>query len=242
MRTRISVPRGRTRISAAAPMRTRIAAAAVAACLALPWSAAPARADNPMGYRLVSQEDAASLPHNGGALGMDIERAQHITDDALAFDIIRVKDVRRGSPGAQAGFKPGDQIIAVDGRVFASLVAFGGYVGSLPPGTQIKVDLIPDGGGPKQAQRLVATVGAAGHAAPAGLSTGTKVAIGIGAAALFGCYELGCFSHRTAGQAAPYPGQPPQAPAPGGYPASGYSPQASTPGGYPMQGGNQSPQ
>ncbi len=198
-------------------MRTRILVAALSACLALPWTAAPARADNPMGYRLVSQDDAASLPRRGGALGMDIERAQHITDDGLAFDIIRVKQVRRGSPGAQAGFHAGDQIIAVDGRVFASLTAFGAYVGSLPPGTQIKVDLIPDGGGPKQAQRLVATVGAAGHAAPAGLSTGTKVAIGIGAAALFGCYELGCFSHRT--QPAPGAAGQQQLPPQGGYPA-----------------------
>jgi membrane-associated protease RseP (regulator of RpoE activity) len=150
-----------------------------------------------MGYRLLSQEDGASLPHNGGALGMDIERAQHITDDGLAFDIIRVKQVRPGSPGAQAGFRAGDQIIAVDGRVFASLTAFGAYVGSLQPGTQIKVDYIPAGGGPQQAQRLVATVGQPGRAAPAGLSTGTKIAIGVGAAALFGCYELGCFSHRA---------------------------------------------
>lgn len=181
----------------AAPMRTRIYTATLSACLALPWMTVPARADNPMSYRLVSQDDAASLPHNGGAIGMDIERAEHITDDGLAFDIIRVKQVRRGSPGAQAGFRAGDQIIAVDGRVFASLTAFGAYVGSRPPGTEIRVDLIPAGGGPQQAQRLVATVGAAGRAAPAGMSTGTKVAIGAGAAALLGCYELGCFSHRS---------------------------------------------
>ncbi len=179
-------------------MRSRIFATLLSACLALPLVATPARADNPMGYRLVSQEDASSLPRNGGGLGMDIERAQHVTDDGLAFDIIRVKQVRRSSPGAQAGFKPGDQIIAVDGRVFASLTAFAAYVGSVSPGGQIKVDLIPAGGGPQQAQRLVATVGSAGRAAPAGLSTGTKVAIGVGAAALFGCYELGCFSHRSA--------------------------------------------
>ena len=187
-------------------MRRRIAAVLCAGLLAL--SCVPARADNPMGYRLVTQEDAAALPHNGGALGMDIERAQHISDDGLAFDIIRVKQVRRGSPGAQAGFKAGDQIIAVDGRVFASLTAFAGYVGSIPPGSQVKVDYIPDGGGPQQAQRLVATVGAAGRAAPAGLSTGTKLAIGVGAAALFGCYELGCFSHRAGTQQQPAAGRP----------------------------------
>ena len=194
-------------------MRRRLAAALCAGVLAT--ASVPAWADNPMGYQLVTQQDAAAMPHNGGALGMDIERAQHVTDDGLAFDIIRVKQVRRGSPGAQAGFKPGDQIIAVDGRVFASLTAFAGYVGSMPPGSQVKVDLIPAGGGPQQAQRLVATVGAAGHAAPAGLSTGTKIAIGVGAAALFGCYELGCFSHR-AGPQPPALGRPQQLPQPNG--------------------------
>ena len=182
---------------------------AFAACLvAISLAPVPSRADNPMGYRLLSQEDGATLPRNGGALGMDIDRAQHVIDDGLAFDIIRVKQMRPGSAGAQAGFKTGDQIVAVDGRVFASLTAFGAYVGSLRPGSQVKVDYIPAGGGPQQAQRLVATVGQSGRAAPAGLSTGTKVAIGVGAAALFGCYELGCFSHRARPQAAGAGNQP----------------------------------
>ena len=162
-----------------------------------------------MGYRLLSPQEAAGLPHNQGSLGMDIERAQQITDGGMTFDIIRVKQVRQGSPGAQAGFKAGDQIIAVDGQVFPSLVTFANYVGSKTAGSQIHVDYIPAGGGPQQAQRVTAAVGAGGRPtqatassqgnAPAssGMSTGTKVAIGVGAAALFGCYELGCFSHRS---------------------------------------------
>ena len=178
---------------------------AAAVFLAASWLPGPARADNQMGYQLLSQQAAAGLPRAGGSLGMDIERAQQITDGGLTFDIIRVKQVRRGSPGAQAGFGPGDQIIAVDGRVFASLVAFAGYVGSLPPGSAATVDYMPANGGPAQAQRVSVTIGAAangGRAAPpapsqAGLSTGTKVAIGVGAAALFGCYEMGCFSHHA---------------------------------------------
>lgn len=180
-------------------MARRILAAALAATLLFaPYL--PARAANPMGYELLTQQEAASLPRNRGALGMDIERAQQITDDGLVFDLIRVKEVRRGSAGAQAGFKAGDQIIAIDGKVFASLAVFGAYVSSIAPGGQVKVDYIPAGGGPQQAQQVVATVGAAGQAAASapGMSTGTKVAIGVGAAALFGCYELGCFSHRAA--------------------------------------------
>ena len=157
-----------------------------------------------MGYQLVSQQDAASLPRNSGSLGMDIERAQQITDDGMVFDIIRVKQVRRGSPGAQAGFRPGDQIIAVNGKVFATLLAFAGYVGSMTPGTLATVDYIPANGGPGQAQRVTVTIGASGNGpstppaqpAPGGLSTGQKVAIGVGAVALLGCYEMGCFSRK----------------------------------------------
>jgi predicted metalloprotease with PDZ domain len=37
---------------------------------------------------------------------------QQITDGGMKFDLIRVKQVRRGSPGDRAGFRKGDQIIA----------------------------------------------------------------------------------------------------------------------------------
>ena len=186
-------------------MLHRKAALLVAAAIfAVPSLPGPARAENQMGYQLLSQQAATGLPHAGGSLGMDIERMQQITDGGMTFDIIRVKQVRRGSPGERAGFSQGDQIIAVDGRVFASLTAFAAYVGSLPPGTVVNVDYIPANGGPAQAQRVPVTVGAAGSPGrtpmPApdqgGLSTGTKVAIGVGAAALLGCYEMGCFTHR----------------------------------------------
>lgn len=189
--------------------RGRAAAVIVAASMvAAPFLSAPAKAENQMGYQLLSSQDAAGLPRNRGSLGMDIERAQQITDGGMTFDIIRVKQVRRGSPGARAGFGPGDQIIAVDGRVFPSLAAFAAYVGSVQPGATVTVDYIPANGGPAQAQRVAVTVGAAGGPAQAaqqapaqgGMSTGTKVAIGVGAAALLGCYEMGCFSKRRSPQ------------------------------------------
>jgi membrane-associated protease RseP (regulator of RpoE activity) len=165
----------------------------------------PAFAENQMGYRLLTQEDAQDLPHNHGALGMDIEAAERITDGGMTFDLIRVKQIRPGSPGEEAEFHPGDEIIAVDGEVFSSLAVFAAYVGSVQPGSRINVDYIPAGGGPQQAQRIGVTVGMAGQTpqpAPqadqstqpaTGLSPGTK-AIGVGAVALFGCYELGCFT------------------------------------------------
>ena len=173
--------------------RFRFAMAAWCAAAAV-WPAA-AYADNPMGYRLVTPQEAASLPKNGGTLGLELQRAEMVNDAGIAFEIMRVDRVREHSPGARAGFRAGDDLISVNGRVFPSLAVFAAYVGSLPPGRPASVDYIPAGGGPAQAQRVQVVPG--GGAAQ-GMSTKEKVAIGVGAAALFGCYELGCFSHRQA--------------------------------------------
>ncbi len=167
---------------------------------------APARADNPMGYRLLSQQEAAGLPRGGGALGLAIQEGPQINDDGMSFNILRVKGVRPGSPGQQAGLVAGDQIIAVNGRVFDNLGAFVGYVGAMRPGETASIDYMPANSGPAQAQRVRVTVGAAsGAPVHQGMSTREKVAIGVGAAALLGCFEFGCFSHRQ--QQPPITGQ-----------------------------------
>lgn len=202
-------------------MADRTASISIAASLLVAHciSAIPARADNAMGYRLLPAEQASGLPHNRGALGMDIESAQEINSGGMTFDLIRVKQVRPASAGAQAGLAKGDEIIAVDGLVFPNMRAFADYIGSKPPGARIVVDYIPSGGGPDQAQRVSATVGGGGSAssagaqtsapAPTGMSTRTK--IGLAAAALLGCYELGCFSSK-ASPGVPGPQQPRPAP------------------------------
>src|SRR5438132_7899445 len=185
-----------------------VTAIVTASMLTLQWTPNRACAENQMGYRLLSFQEVSRLPRQHGALGLEVERAQQITDDGMTFDLIRVKQVRRGSPGARAGFRKGDQIIAVDGRVFPSIAAFGAYVGSIPPGSRISVDYIPAGGGPENAERVPLTIGDAGRptqeppqneqsdeSASSGMSTRTK--IGIGAAALLGCYAVGCFSSRS---------------------------------------------
>lgn len=141
-------------------MRFRISAAVLSVFLLLASSLPlSAQTDNKMGYRLLSAQEASTLPHNQGSLGLNVERAQQITDGGMTFDIIRVTGVRPGSAGAAAGFKPNDQIIAVNGQVFPSLAAFAAYIGSLMPGSQMTVDYMPAGGGPQQAQRLAVTVG-----------------------------------------------------------------------------------
>ena len=168
----------------------------------------PAFAANRMDYQVLTTEQAALLPPSGGSLGMAVGQGQQISDDGLAFELLVVRSVRPSSPAAAARLKIGDQIIAVDGHVFPSVAAFAGYVRSVAPGRAMTVDEMPAGGGPQQAQRVSIVMGSNGQPASAaqdgaaqssgGLSTGTKVAIGVGAAALFGCYELGCFSHRKA--------------------------------------------
>ncbi len=174
----------------------------VTSMIGLPLGLNPALADNPMGYKLLSADQASGLPRMGGALGMSVGPDKQITDDGMTFELLRVNGVGQNSAGGQAGFRTGDEIISVDGHVFPSVAAFAGYVGSIQPGRQISVDYIPAGGGPQQAQRIDVTLGEAGRPVPAqqqdvqapagGMSTGTKVAIGVGAAALL-CYKYHCY-------------------------------------------------
>jgi S1-C subfamily serine protease len=178
----------------------RLLVAFLAGCVA---SGSPAaRAENQMGYQLQDPR-AARLPPGGGALGMNVRRGQVIKDSGLVFELLEVQSVRRGFPAARSGLAVGDQIIAVNGRVFPGVAAFAGYVGSLSPGQTIAVDYLPRGGGPEQAQRIGVTLAEGGNGLsrqPApdqeshGLSTGQKLAIGAGAVALFGCYKMGCLN------------------------------------------------
>ena len=178
------------------------ALAVLTACLAM----MPARAANPMGYRLVTPQEASALPRNGGALGLELQGAEMIQEPGMDFEIMRVSRVHDRSAGARAGLRAGDELISVDGRVFPSLKVFAVYVGSLQPDRPVDVDYIPSGGGPAQAKRVQITPGAGGG--EQGMSTREKVAIGVGAAALFGCYEMGCFSHRQPAQARPVQSSP----------------------------------
>lgn len=185
----------------------RLSAITLAAILLFGEAGVVARAENAMGYQLLSEQEASGLPRNHGALGIDVSRAQRITDNGTTFDIMQVTAVKQGSPGANAGFHRGDQIIAVNGRLFPSLKAFAAYVGSMRPGTVTTIDYMPAGSGPEHAERVAVTVGGPGRPSPqteerqqgsSGMSTGTKLAIGAGAVALLGCYKFGCFSRKSA--------------------------------------------
>ena len=59
-----------------------------ASLLVAQGAALPARAaDNPMGYRLLTPQEAAQLPRNHGSLGLDVERAQQISDNGRVFEM-----------------------------------------------------------------------------------------------------------------------------------------------------------
>ena len=184
-------------------MRRWATALMVGASFAAPLASWPALADNKMGYQLETPEQAAQLVKSGGSLGMKVGPQEQINSEGLTFQILKVEGINNNSPAEQAGLKIGDQIIAVNSHVFPNTKTFAEYVGSAKPGQQIEIDYMPAGGGPKQAQRVGVTVGESGHAAAphkepstvgGGLSTGDKIAIGLGAAAVIGCYEYNCYS------------------------------------------------
>ena len=143
-------------------IRHRLIALGFAVLFAAPGLPHPALADNAMGYRLLSVQEAAALPSRQGSIGLDVRRQERIIDSGLTFDIIRVTRVRRNSAGARAGFAVGDQIVAVDGRVFPSPAVFAAYIGSRPPGSQVIIDIMPAGLGPERARRLTVAVERAG--------------------------------------------------------------------------------
>ena len=179
---------------------------ALASMLTAQLVPAVAYAENPMGYRVLSVEQAARLPNKSGALGLDIAPAQQISDSGMTFALMQVKRVQAGSTAAQASLQRGDQIIAMNGRVFPSATAFAAYVRSMAPGSRINIDYIPAGGSPRNAERVAVVIGKPGSHGPqeqhaqaqeksSGMSTRTK--IGFWAAALLGCYYFGCFSSHS---------------------------------------------
>jgi len=157
-----------------------------------------AHAENAMGYRLMSTSQAARLPDNHGTLGLDVARARQISSSGMSFALMQVKGVQRGSPAARVGFQQGDQVIAVNGRVFPTTTAFAAYLRSIPPGTRINIDYMPADAGPANAERVALVVGKGGtqyaqsSEQSSGMSKRTK--LGLGAAAVIGCYYFGCFS------------------------------------------------
>jgi predicted metalloprotease with PDZ domain len=181
-------------------VRRTMTAITLASMLSVQLAPALAHAENAMGYRLLTMAEATRLPDNQGALGLEVASARRISDSGLTFNLMEVRRVKAGSAGAAAGLQTGDQIISVNGRVFPTVTAFAAYLKSVRPGARVSVDYIPAGRGPSNAQRVAVVMGKPGtngahgqaQERSGGMSTRTK--IGLGAAAILGCYYMGCFS------------------------------------------------
>lgn len=118
----------------------RMTAVALASMLAAQMVPLAAYGKNPMGYRQLSIEEAGQLPNRHGALGLDIALVQRISEAGMTFALLQVKRVQAGSAGGHAGLHRGDQIVAVNGRVFPRVTAFAAYVRSMASGSHIDID------------------------------------------------------------------------------------------------------
>jgi serine protease Do len=58
---------------------------------------------------------------------------------------ILVADVERGSPADKAGIRQADVLLKLDGKDIESVAAFRGHVSSMPPGTEVVLQLRRDG-------------------------------------------------------------------------------------------------
>ena len=79
----------------------KMTAVALASILTAQMTPMMARAENAMGYRLLSMEQAGHLPNNRGAVGLDVAAARQITEAGMTFDLMRVQRVQAGSAAAQ---------------------------------------------------------------------------------------------------------------------------------------------
>ncbi|WP_224242686.1 trypsin-like peptidase domain-containing protein [Hyalangium gracile] len=87
-----------------------------------------------------------NLRENGrlerGWLGVDIDDAYPGTDARNDGRALVVKDVYRKSPAAKAGLRPGDRLLAVNGKAMASYQQLLRKVALMAPGTETKLTLM----------------------------------------------------------------------------------------------------
>ena len=100
------------------------------------------------------------LEHGSVRRGLFGAGVQDLTPEiarALELDLFRgavVTSLEPESPALRAGLRPGDVIIAVDGRAINSANDLRSRVGLLPPGTRIELEVLRDG----KARRLKAEI------------------------------------------------------------------------------------
>jgi serine protease Do len=87
-----------------------------------------------------------NLRENGrlerGWLGLNIDDALPVEDGRTDVRSLVVKDVYRRSPAANAGIRPGDRVVAVNGKPIGSYLQMLRKVALLAPGTETKLTLL----------------------------------------------------------------------------------------------------
>jgi serine protease Do len=87
-----------------------------------------------------------NLRENGrlerGWLGLNIDDALPVEDGRTDGRSLVVKDVYRRSPAANAGIRPGDRVVAVNGKPIGSYLQMLRKVALLAPGTETKLTLM----------------------------------------------------------------------------------------------------
>jgi serine protease Do len=84
-----------------------------------------------------------------GALGVEVQPVTPDIAHALGLKKVAGALVAEAAPGgaaAEAGIVPGDVVLAVDGRPVASGADLAAKIGSMAPGTAVKITILRDGG------------------------------------------------------------------------------------------------
>ena len=83
-----------------------------------------------------------------GALGVEVQPVTPDIAHALGLKKVEGALVAEAPPGgaaAEAGIVPGDVVLAVDGRPIASGADLAAKIGSMAPGTAVKITILRDG-------------------------------------------------------------------------------------------------
>ena len=107
------------------------------------------RSNTGLGFAISSRQVRLWLPRLEVAGGDEVRHARLAglewePADRTAAESVLVKDVADGSPAAAAGFRPGDQIVSLDGAAVVNRQRLEGMLGIYPDGQRVSVAVVRD--------------------------------------------------------------------------------------------------
>ncbi len=108
------------------------------------------RSNTGLGFAISSRQIRLWLPRLEAAGGDEVKHARLAGLELApagrrAAEGVIVKDVADGSPAAEAGFRPGDRIVSLDGAAVANRQRLEGLLGIYPDGQRVSVAVGRDG-------------------------------------------------------------------------------------------------